>query len=155
MTVLLLLALLIFLPAAVALLPETSLLPRAATRPGFSIGAPIVYRQQAVSTRPTADGHDIRPAERGEYYYYSIINYLRVAEVLGDGRIIAVARAIASACASGLTTPACAKLTWPSVSFTVCAFRIFDPGADRVGRGSTLPKCLVTDPTPTTGSLTA
>jgi hypothetical protein len=31
------------------------------------------------------------PGERGEYYYYTI-NYLRVAEVLGDGRIIAVAR---------------------------------------------------------------
>jgi hypothetical protein len=92
MTVLLLLALLVLLPAAVALLPQPSLLPRAATRPAFSIGAPIVYRQQAVSTRPNADAHDIRPAERGEYYYYSIINYLRVAEVLRDGRIIAVAR---------------------------------------------------------------
>jgi hypothetical protein len=92
MTILLLLALLVLLPAAVALLSEPSLLPRAATEPAFSIGAPIVYRQQAVSIRPTADGHDIRPAERGEYYYYSIINYLRVAEVLGDGRIIAVAR---------------------------------------------------------------
>jgi len=92
MTVLLLLALLALLPAAIGLLSEPSLLPRAATRRAFNIGAPIVYRQRAISTRPITDGHDIRPAERGEYYYYSIINYLRVAEVLGDGRIIAVAR---------------------------------------------------------------
>jgi hypothetical protein len=92
MTVLLLLALLVLLPAAVALLSEPSLLPRAATRPAFRVGAPIVYREQAVSTRPIADAHDIRPAERGDYYYYSIIYYLRVVEVLGDGRIIAVAR---------------------------------------------------------------
>jgi hypothetical protein len=34
---------------------------------------------------------DIRPATCGEYYYCSIIDYLRVTEVLGDGRIIAVA----------------------------------------------------------------
>lgn len=32
------------------------------------------------------------PSERGEFYYYSLINYLRVADVLDDGRIIAIAR---------------------------------------------------------------
>ena len=56
------------------------------------IGAPVVYRQQQVSTCPTADARDVHPAERGEYYYYTVINYLRVAEVMADGRIIAVAR---------------------------------------------------------------
>jgi hypothetical protein len=91
MTVLLLVALLVLLPAAVSLLFEASRLPCAATRSAFSIGAPVIYRQEEISARPSVDAHDIRPAERGEYYYYSIINYLRVIEVLGDGRIIAVA----------------------------------------------------------------
>ncbi len=91
MTILFLLGLFVLLPAVVALLSEPRLLPRAATGP-FRIGAPIIYQKEEVSTRPAAGAHDIRPAERGEYYYYSIINYLRVIEVLGDGRIIAVAR---------------------------------------------------------------
>ena len=86
-------ALLVLVPAAAALISESSRWQRSSIRPAFSIGAAIIYRQERVaSTRPTADARDIRPATRGEYYYYSIINYLRVTEVLGDGRIIAVAR---------------------------------------------------------------
>lgn len=92
MTVLLLLTFLVLLPAAVALLSETLPLQRAFAKPVFRIGAPVVYRQEKATTCPASDAHDIRPAERGEYYYYSVFNYLRVAEVLGDGRIIAVAR---------------------------------------------------------------
>jgi hypothetical protein len=92
MTVLLLVAFLVVLPAAVALFSETWLSQRAFAKPAFRIGAPVVYRQEEVATCPASGAHDIHPAERGEYYYYSIINYLRVAEVLGDGRIIAVAR---------------------------------------------------------------
>jgi len=93
MFVLSLFALLVLVPAAAALISESSRWQRSSIRPAFSIGAAIIYRQERVaSTRPTADARDIRPATRGEYYYYSIINYLRVTEVLGDGRIIAVAR---------------------------------------------------------------
>jgi hypothetical protein len=92
MTVLLLLAFLVLLPAAATLLSQISLLQRAATGHALSVGAPVVYLQNEVATCPTSDAHDIRPSERGEYYYYSILNYLRVTEVLGDGRIIAVAR---------------------------------------------------------------
>jgi hypothetical protein len=88
MFVLSLLALLVLLPAAAALVSEASLRQR---RPAFSVGAAIIYLQEVASTRPTADARDIRPAARGEYYYYNIIDYLRVTEVLGDGRIIAVA----------------------------------------------------------------
>jgi len=91
MTLLLLLVFLLFLPATIALLSETSFVQHVFTRSAFRIGAPIVYRQEEVGLRPALDAHDIRPAERGEHYYYAIINYLRVAEVLGDGRIIAVA----------------------------------------------------------------
>ena len=86
MTVVLLIALLVILPAVAALLFHTS------TRPAFSIGTPIVYRQDEVTTHPDANAYDVHPAERGEFYYYTILNYLRVIEVLGDGRIVAIAR---------------------------------------------------------------
>ena len=92
MSALLLLSLFVLLPAAVAFVSETSRYQRRLPQPAFSIGTPVVYRRQEVSTRPAADAHDVYPAERGDYYYYAIVNYLRVAEVLGDGRIIAVAR---------------------------------------------------------------
>jgi hypothetical protein len=91
MTVLLLFILLIMLPAAVALL-ETSSLPDAAITPAFVIGAPIVYSRQGMSTHPVSDAHDVTPSERGEFYYYTLINYLRVTDVLDDGRIVAVTR---------------------------------------------------------------
>ena len=92
MTVLFFLAFLVLLPATGAVLSEAAIMQRGMIRPAFSIGAPVIYRQNEVSTRPAANAHDVRPAERGELYYYSIINYLRVTEVLGDGRIIAIAR---------------------------------------------------------------
>ena len=52
---------------------------------------PVVYLKQEVATRPAADACDVHPAERGEYYYYTVINYLRVTEAMADGRITAVA----------------------------------------------------------------
>jgi hypothetical protein len=92
MFVLSLFALLVLLPAAAALISEASHWHRFPTTPAFSIGAAVIYRQEVASTSPTAAARDIRPATRGEYYYYSIIDYLRVTEVLSDGRIIAVTR---------------------------------------------------------------
>ena len=91
-TLLLLLTLFVTLLAAGALLFEISFSQPHSLKPPFRIGAAVVYRQQEVSTRPAADACDVHPAERGEYYYYTVINYLRVAEVMADGRIIAVAR---------------------------------------------------------------
>ena len=125
MTVLFFFALLGLLLAAAALLFGTSLLARAFIKPAFSVGAPIVYRQEEVSTRPTADARDIRPAARGEYYYDSVINYLRVIEVLADGRIIAVARDNQRRCFR-LTTPRCAKPASTSDSSTASVSRRFD-----------------------------
>ena len=93
MTVLLLLVLLVLFPIAVALLFHP--VPRkhaASTSPAFTIGTPVIYQRDEVSTCPTPDAHDVHPAEHGDYYYYSILNYLRVIDVLADGRIIAVAR---------------------------------------------------------------
>jgi hypothetical protein len=92
MIVLLVFVLLVILPAAAAFFSQSSLFPRAAIAPAFAIGARVVYQRQEVSTRPSADAYDIRPSERGEFYYCSFVNYLRVTEVLDDGRVIAVAR---------------------------------------------------------------
>jgi len=90
--VLVVFVLLVILPAATAFFSQSSLLPRAAIAPSFGIGARVVYQRQEVSTRPSADAYDIQPSERGEFYYCSFVNYLRVIEVLDDGRVIAIAR---------------------------------------------------------------
>ena len=62
------------------------------SRDPFDIGVPIVYSRQAISTQPISGARDVRPSERGELYYYNLVNYLRVIEVLKDGRVIAIAR---------------------------------------------------------------
>ncbi len=53
-------------------------------------GAPIIYRVVETSTRPGPDACEIRPAERGELYYYLTKKYWRVEEVLQDGWIVAL-----------------------------------------------------------------
>jgi len=88
MIVLFIIIVLVIFPVAIAFLTQTSLFSPAA----FGLGAPLVYRRQEISTHPSADARDVRPSERGEFYYYSVVNYLRVAELLDDGRVIAVAR---------------------------------------------------------------
>ena len=92
MIVLLLITLLIIVPAAVALLSDRSMTPQLMMTRAFGIGAPIVYTRQEMSTNPSADARDVCPSERGEFYYYNLVDYLRVTEVLDDGRVIAVAR---------------------------------------------------------------
>ncbi|CAN5409276.1 hypothetical protein BH20VER3_BH20VER3_01960 [soil metagenome] len=52
-------------------------------------GAPIVYRVVETSTRPGPEAREIRPAERGDLYYYLTNKYWRVEEVLQDGWIVA------------------------------------------------------------------
>ena len=88
MIVLFVLILLVLLPAVAAYVSEISLLPRST----FSIGAPIVYSWREISTRPRPDARDVHPSDRGEFYYCDLVNYLRVTDVLDDGRIIAIAR---------------------------------------------------------------
>ena len=92
MIVLFVVALLVIVPAAAALLCQTSFLSRAAITPGFGIGAAVVYSRPAISTQPVSGARDIRPSERGEFYYYNLVNYLRVTEVLDDGRVIAISQ---------------------------------------------------------------
>ena len=84
--------LLVILPAAAAFSSQGSIFPRAPMTPAFDIGARVIYQRQEISTRPSADAYDISPSERGEFYYCSFVNYLRVLEVLDDGRVVAVAR---------------------------------------------------------------
>jgi len=92
MTLLLLVAFLVMLPAATAFFAQSSFLQRSLSKPAYQIGAPIVYQHEEVTNSPIAGVRDLRPSEHGEYYYYSILDYLRVIEVLRDGRIVAVAR---------------------------------------------------------------
>src|SRR5215471_21140726 len=92
MLILFVLIVLVVVPATVAFLSETSLLSRAIATPAFGIGAPVVYSRRAISTQPVSGATNVRPSERGEFYYYSLANYLRVTHVLADGRIIAVAQ---------------------------------------------------------------
>ncbi len=54
-------------------------------------GVPIVYQMAETSSRPPGpDAKDIRPAERGDLYYFLTRKYWRVEQVLDDGRIVAV-----------------------------------------------------------------
>ena len=92
MIFLLVFGILIILPAVVALFSERSIPSQAAIMPAFGIGTRVVYQRREVSTTPRADAHDVCPSERGEFYYCNFVNYLRVIEVLDDGRVIAVAR---------------------------------------------------------------
>jgi hypothetical protein len=88
MIVLLVFAILVIAPAAAAFLCETSLFSSAP----FGIGVPVIYREEKVSNHPVFDGRNVQPSARGEFYYYSLVNYLRITDILDDGRIIAVAR---------------------------------------------------------------
>ena len=91
MIVLFVLVVLVAVPAAVAFLSDTSLLSRPLITPAFGIGAPVVYSRQAMSAHPVFGARDVQPSERGEFYYYNLVNYLRVTHVLDDGSVIAIA----------------------------------------------------------------
>jgi hypothetical protein len=98
MTVLLIITFLVIFPAAAALFSERVSLSRAWNGSTIAVGAPVVYRREEISTHPGPDAVDVEPSARGEFYYYSLIKYLRVVEVLGDGRVIAVERNNKSVC---------------------------------------------------------
>lgn len=88
MTVLLIFALVAIVPAAAAFLFETSLF----AKPSFYVGVPVIYREEKISTHPVVGVRNVQPSPRGEFYYYRLVNYLRITQVLEDGRIIAIAR---------------------------------------------------------------
>lgn len=88
-----LLVILVVLPAGVGLLVARYQVSfsRHFLRARLQPGVPIVYRMAESSTRPPGpEARDVRPAERGDFYYYLIKKYWRVEQVLADGRIVAV-----------------------------------------------------------------
>ena len=55
----------------------------------LEVGAPVIYRKLEISTCPSRDAYQVRPAERGEFYYYLTKKYWRVEAIRPDGRIVA------------------------------------------------------------------
>ena len=92
MTILFIVTFLVLIPATAAVLSESPSWSRPWTSSAIVVGAPVVYRRQEISANPDPDAIDVHPSARGEFYYYSLIKYLRVVEVLRDGRVIAVER---------------------------------------------------------------
>jgi hypothetical protein len=92
MLVSLLLVVLVALPALIGMLVGRGYLSfgRHLLQGNLHAGVPIVYRMVESSTRPGPEAREIRPAERGDLYYYLITKYWRVEEVLQDGWIVAI-----------------------------------------------------------------
>ena len=55
----------------------------------WQVGAPVIYRKLEISTCPSRDAYEVRPAEKGEFYYYLTNKYWRVEAVRPDGWIVA------------------------------------------------------------------
>ena len=55
----------------------------------LQVGAPVIYRKLEISTCPSRDACEVRPAERGEFYYYLTKKYWRVEAIRPDGWIVA------------------------------------------------------------------
>lgn len=91
MVVLLVFTLLVVVPAFIAFSANTSFLPRPLVTPVFGVGAPVVYEHLEISTQPRPEMRGVWPSERGEFYYCTSVDFLRVTHVLDDGRLIAIA----------------------------------------------------------------
>jgi hypothetical protein len=59
---------------------------------GIAPGDLLIYRKSKVSSRPGPRAHNIQPAENGDDYYYEVDKFWTVADVLDDGRLLAVTR---------------------------------------------------------------
>jgi hypothetical protein len=62
------------------------------SRTRFRVGSLIVYQTEKAAPHPEAEAFDIHPSQRGELYYYSVADYVRVIDQLADGKIIGVGR---------------------------------------------------------------
>ncbi len=54
----------------------------------LQVGAPVIYRKLESSTRPGRHACEVRPAEKGEFYYYLTKKYWRVEAIRPDGCIV-------------------------------------------------------------------
>ena len=52
----------------------------------------LIYRKPKVSHRPGPRAKNIQAAENGDDYYYEVDKFWTVADVLDDGRLVAVTR---------------------------------------------------------------
>jgi hypothetical protein len=59
---------------------------------GIAPGDPLIYRKPKVSPRPGPRARNIQPAENGDDYYYEVDKFWIAADVLDDGRLLAVTR---------------------------------------------------------------
>jgi hypothetical protein len=59
---------------------------------GIAPGDPLIYRKPKVSSRPGPRARNIQPSENGDDYYYEVEKFWTVANVLDDGRLLAVTR---------------------------------------------------------------
>jgi hypothetical protein len=52
----------------------------------------LIYRKPKVSPRPGPRARNVQAAENGDDYYYEVEKFWTVADVLDDGRVVAVTR---------------------------------------------------------------
>jgi hypothetical protein len=52
----------------------------------------LIYRKSKVSPRPGPRARNVQASEKGDDYYYEVDKYWTVADVLADGRLVAVTR---------------------------------------------------------------
>jgi hypothetical protein len=103
MTVLLLILILIVIPAAIGYALYLEGFDQATAswylgtlsrvfHAGITPGDPLIYRKPKVSPRPGPRARNIEPAENGDEYRYEVDKFWTVADVLDDGRLLAVTR---------------------------------------------------------------
>jgi hypothetical protein len=89
MSVLLIILVLVVIPAGITL---GSMSLQHHFHKEFAVGDPIVYCKVKASAHPGARAYAIRPCAHGESYTYLVDKYWTVADLLEDGRILAVTR---------------------------------------------------------------
>jgi hypothetical protein len=52
----------------------------------------LIYRKSKASPHPGPRAQNVQPSEKGDDYYYEVDKYWTVADVLDDGRVVAVTR---------------------------------------------------------------
>jgi hypothetical protein len=59
---------------------------------GLEPGDFLIYRKTKVSARPGPRARNVQPSEKGDDYYYEVDKYWTLADVLSDGRLVAITR---------------------------------------------------------------
>jgi len=67
---------------------------------GIAPGDPLIYRKPKVSSRPGPRARNIQRTENGDDYFYEVEKFWTAADVLDDGRLLAVTRTGKEVCLS-------------------------------------------------------